>query len=220
MEQTTAITERHGTFSTGEAITHKHTLDGDSYCRQCRMWLADNEPDPMFDEVRGLMAIQACHNFWVPGEPGPGGSKTFMPARRKDDRIVVEMNTTTGKEHVVGHYVDAGGSKTKAWRTAVTGHGRYYAGRAPLLDGPIGWMVVFYQTRPKRHYRTGKFSHLLRDDAPAMPIVNPDLTKLLRSTEDALKGVLWTDDNRIATEYSAKRYGPEAGARIIVWGYA
>ncbi len=196
-------------------------IDPDGYCHGCHCWAAGSEPDTLFARIKYECAAKASHNFWVPGVPGPGGSKTFVPIRNSDDTIKIALKWSEKKrrmrEQVVGRYADAGGTKTKAWRTAATGYGRYYGGRAPLLDGPIGWIVAFYQTRPKCHYRTGKYSHLLRDDAPTMPIVNPDASKLLRSTEDALTGVLWVDDNRIVTAYKAKRYGPEAGARIIVW---
>ena len=197
------------------------TVEPDGYCPGCQLWTDDSEPDAQFAALRYQCAASARHNFWVPGVPGPGGSKTFVPIRNADDTIKIELKWSKPKqrmrEQVVGRYIDKGGSRTKAWRLLVAGHARYHAGHDTLLDGPIGWMVVFYQVRPKCHYRTGKFSHLLRDDAPPMPIVNPDATKLTRSTEDALTGVLWVDDNRIVTSYKAKRYGPEPGARIIVW---
>lgn len=196
-------------------------IDPDGYCQGCHYWAAGSEPDALFAHVKYECAGKARFNFWVPGLPGPGGSKTFVPIRNRDDTIKIELKYSKPKqrmrEQVVGRYIDEGGSRTKAWRLLVAGHAQYHAKRAPLLDGPIGWVVVFYQRRPKHHYRTGKYSDILKDDAPAMPIVNPDLTKLLRPTEDALKGILWTDDNRIATEFSGKRYGPESGARIIVW---
>ncbi len=90
--------------------------------------------------------------------------------------------------------------------------------------------MVFTFARPKSHYRSGKNAHLLRDDAPSAPANHsgPDLSKLARSTEDALTDAgVWVDDG-LVTEYArlAKVYvgsgDPEAthipGARIVVTG--
>lgn len=76
-------------------------------------------------------------------------------------------------------------------------------GWAPL-DGPLAVSMVFTFARPKGHWRTGRNAHLLRGSAPARPAGIPDLSKLARSTEDALTGVLWVDDARIV-EY--RRFG-------------
>lgn len=65
------------------------------------------------------------------------------------------------------------------------------------LDGPLVASMVFTFARPKGHYRTGRNAHLLRDAAPPRPSGMPDLSKILRSTEDALKGVVWADDARV-----------------------
>jgi Holliday junction resolvase RusA-like endonuclease len=50
----------------------------------------------------------------------------------------------------------------------------------------------------------------------------PDLTKLMRSTEDALTGILWVDDARITDQHARKRYcepgqAPGAQISISVW---
>lgn len=81
------------------------------------------------------------------------------------------------------------------WREAV----KYAAlqawqGKAPM-DGPLTGAITFYIARPKK----SKYAH---------PATAPDLSKLLRSTEDALKdaGVI-SDDSRIV-QYTRleKRY--------------
>jgi Holliday junction resolvase RusA-like endonuclease len=66
-----------------------------------------------------------------------------------------------------------------------------------LLDGPLVASMVFAFHRPKSHYRTGANAHLIRVGAPARPFGMPDLSKLARSTEDALTGVVWKDDSRV-----------------------
>jgi hypothetical protein len=65
----------------------------------------------------------------------------------------------------------------------------------PPLDCPLVVDMVFTFARPKSHYRTGRNAHLLRDAAPPHPTGPPDLSKLARSTEDALTDAgVWRDD--------------------------
>jgi len=94
------------------------------------------------------------------------------------------------------------------------------------LDGPLMASMVFTFARPKGHYRTGRNAHLLRDAAPARPHGMPDLSKILRSTEDALKGVVWADDARVVGyeqlgKWYAGTYAPDVlpmpGCVIRVW---
>lgn len=68
------------------------------------------------------------------------------------------------------------------------------------LTGPVALEVTFTLPRPKAHYRTGRNSHLLRDNAPHRPDRLPDLDKLLRSTMDALTAAgVWADDAQVVT---------------------
>ena len=55
--------------------------------------------------------------------------------------------------------------------------------------------------------------------APAWPTVKPDATKLWRSTEDGLTGVLWRDDARIVCQLVRKVYAEDGrtGAAVKVW---
>jgi Endodeoxyribonuclease RusA len=67
--------------------------------------------------------------------------------------------------------------------------------------------IVFTLARPRHHYRTGKFAHVLRDNAPQFHGTKPDLDKLLRSTGDALTAAgVYTDDCRIAQVFGVKTY--------------
>lgn len=93
------------------------------------------------------------------------------------------------------------------------------------LDGPLVARMVFTTTRPRSHYRTGRNAHLLRDAAPGRPASIPDLSKLIRSTEDALTAAgVWKDDARVVEyERAAKVFAgedPEAldapGVRITI----
>lgn len=132
--------------------------------------------------------------FWVPGIPQPGGSKKGFVNPRTRRVVIVE---------------DA--KRNKDWRAVVSLAARETYEGTPL-QGPLSLRVTFYLPRPRGHYRTGRNAHALRDSAPHFPTTKPDTTKLLRSTEDALSGILWGDDSQIVKQYAAKRYvGDEAG---------
>lgn len=140
--------------------------------------------------------------FDVAGRPAPQGSKTYMGRGR-----MVEASK----------YV-------KPWRAdvyaaAMSAKARGYS----TITGPVHLTVVFALDRPKSHYRTGRNAHLLRDSAPEYPTGVPDLSKLIRSTEDALTDAkIWRDDALVAQLTAVKVYvghpaAPSlAGARITV----
>lgn len=88
--------------------------------------------------------------------------------------------------------------KVKPWRKAVE-----KAARESLpadwiaLDGPLEAHITFHLPRPKSAPKT--------IDAPA--IRYPDLSKLVRSTEDALtQAGVWADDARVIREQTEKRF--------------
>ena len=105
----------------------------------------------------------------------------------------------------------------KPWRNAVA-EAAVQAGAYPLM-GPISFDAEFIFPRPRSHYRTGKKSDQLKPNAPYLHSVKPDVSKLQRSTEDALSGVAFQDDARIAQASLTKRYADEGelpGAVIVV----
>ncbi|SHI65500.1 RusA family crossover junction endodeoxyribonuclease [Streptomyces sp. 3214.6] len=79
------------------------------------------------------------------------------------------------------------------------------------LSGAVWLDVQFSLRRPKHHFGTGKNAGLLKASAPPYPTGTPDLDKLVRSTQDALKdaGVL-ADDSVVATLSASKVY--------VLWG--
>lgn len=102
------------------------------------------------------------------------------------------------KRHVGNGVMIESSKKVKPWRDAVRSDAVETRDGAEPLDGPLVADMVFTFARPRSHYRTGKNAHLLRDDAPARPTGAPDLSKLARSTEDALTDAgLWRDDSRV-----------------------
>lgn len=104
------------------------------------------------------------------------------------------------KRHVGRGVMVESSKKVKPWRQDVK-HAALTIVEAlddwTVLDGPLAVAMTFTFDRPKGHYRTGRNAHLLRDSAPTRPAGMPDLSKLVRSTEDALTGVVWKDDARV-----------------------
>lgn len=133
--------------------------------------------------------------FWVPGIPAPGGSKRYV-GHSKAGRAIL---------------VDDAGQRNKDWR-AVVALCAQQACTSPLL-GALALDVEFRLPRPRAHYRSNGD---LKDKAPSWHSKRPDATKLLRSTEDACKGILWVDDSQIAEQTVRKRYHTAPGALVTV----
>ena len=146
--------------------------------------------------------MKTANRVWfdVVGMPAPGGSKSAF-RHRSTGRIVV---------------VDAGGKRNKDWRAAVAAAGREAMQGREMPAPPLMLTVLFKMPRPAAHLNSkGK----LRRTSPVLPIVRPDLTKLVRATEDALTGIAWADDSQIAEQWVARMYanpGDQPGARITV----
>ena len=132
--------------------------------------------------------------FFVPGIPRPGGSKRgFFNAKLK--RVIITEDN----------------KRSKDWRASVAQAASEAVEQA--LDGPLRARFEFVMPRPRGHY--GKRG-TLKSNAPLYHHIRPDATKLVRSTEDALKGIIWRDDSQIVTQHATKRYGEQPGALITV----
>ena len=83
-----------------------------------------------------------------------------------------------------------------------------------MLRGPVRMSAVFLFQRPANHYRrdgilkplNGRLSSATGQEAPLYHCVQPDWSKLQRSTEDALTRVLYEDDARIVGGGGEKRW--------------
>jgi len=120
----------------------------------------------------------------VYGIPGPQGSKKAVGTSKKGFTLMVESS-----------------KKVKPWRKEVDRVAREAMLTHDRMDGPLRIFMTF--TLPKG--ATVKRSH---------PSVTPDLSKLVRATEDALTTAgVWKDDALVVECVSAKRYpshGPDA----------
>jgi len=129
------------------------------------------------------------------------------------------------KRHVGNGILVESSKKVRPWRDAVRSTAALARPGLAPLDGPLRVSMCFTFLRPRSHYRTGRNADLLRDGAPTAPQGTPDLSKLVRSTEDALTDAgVWVDDARVVALNACKVYAneyPDAlskpGAVIRVW---
>jgi crossover junction endodeoxyribonuclease RusA len=87
--------------------------------------------------------------------------------------------------------------KSKGWQQLVAeAASRALDGRGQLFLGPVRLVCVFHLPRPKSLPRT----------RPTPMVKKPDVSKLARSTEDALTGVVWRDDSQVTDLQVTKLY--------------
>lgn len=107
--------------------------------------------------------------FSVYGLPGPQGSKKAMGRTKTGRTILVESS-----------------AKVKPWREAVKWAAMQAGARIP--EGPLWVSMVFTMPKPKSAPKRRQ----------TFPATKPDLSKLARSTEDAISDSgVWTDDARV-----------------------
>lgn len=134
--------------------------------------------------------------FTVIGTPKPAGSK--YAAKTKDGRVYVRDASAS-----------RGGTE---WRKQVAETARRAMGARDPLDGPLFLVLRFYVGRPKGHFgRRG-----LLPNARPYPTTRPDLTKLVRSVEDACTGIVWRDDSQVIFQTTHKEYGSPARVELAV----
>lgn len=161
------------------------------------------------------MSAQPVLDVIVYGTPESAGSKTADPVMRRDASgrsvPVVDKN---GRP--VFRQRDSN-KRSYAWKDAIAQVAATALEGAPLLLDAVWMEFVFYRPRNEGHYGSGRNRHLVKDSAPAAPIVAPDVLKLARAAEDALTGVLYKDDAQITREVLEKRFGEPARVEIRAW---
>lgn len=146
-------------------------------------------PGPAVADVQGGPAPEArpdpAFALVVRGIPAPQGSK--RPFRNQHTGRIQQVESS---------------ARVGPWRDAVRADAvLQLADEHKPFDYPLSVDMVFTLARPKSHYRTGRNAHLLRDGAPFRPSTIPDLSKLARSTEDALKDAGVYRDDALIVEY-------------------
>lgn len=133
------------------------------------------------------MTIQAppapVIRFRVRGQPTPQGSKKIIWPKGRDvaEAYLVDDNPTTLKEW------------RRACHTACS-----FVFRGQPFTGPLAVRMVFYFIRPAGHTRLQRLVPWRHQ--------TPDVEKIARAVNDALKGLAWVDDAQVSLLVVAKRY--------------
>lgn len=138
-------------------------------------------------------------SFFVDGEPEPQ-PRPRARAQKMGAKWVAQIYNPK----------DADGWKKRVASAAV-----------PLIGAaitcPVSLGIIFTMPRPKSHYRSGRFSNVLRDDAPTWHVGTPDFDNLAKAVCDALTQCgLWKDDGQVCHTRIAKMYGERIGAEVTI----
>lgn len=112
-----------------------------------------------------------------------------------------------------GRIVEASGNKLKVWRKAIAAACQNKVTEEhSLLLGPVRVEVEFYLPRPVS----------VTIKKRPLPIVPPDLDKLLRGLLDGIgqSEVIWGDDSQVVQIDAVKLYADETepGATVTIYG--
>lgn len=143
----------------------------------------------------------------VQGQPAPQGSKRAFAVRGKG-------GVPTGKIAVI----ESSHARVKSWRQAVLEAALLAvadSGDPIPVSGPLEVEMTFIMPRPKSHYASGRNAGQLRRSAPRWPSTTPDLSKLIRATEDALTdSAVWRDDAQVVNLHAKKIYALDYGGQL------
>ena len=111
------------------------------------------------------------------------------------------------KKIIHGRLIEASGQKLKTWRKQIAEACQTKAG-SDLVLGPVGVEVDFYLPRPAS----------VRQSKRPLPIVPPDLDKLLRGLLDGIgpSGVVWGDDSQVVRIYATKQYADDSDPGAVI----
>lgn len=121
---------------------------------------------------------------------------------------VVGRPTPQGSKQIFhGRLVEAQSVNLKKWRAAIEEACQPYASENIYL-GPIRLEVDFFMERPKS----------VRQSQRALPIVAPDLDKLVRAVGDGVgqSGYIWGDDSQIVEITARKFYADDRPTGAII----
>ena len=111
-----------------------------------------------------------------------------------------------------GYYDPSSKDKKQIWLQIAK-----YKPKQPL-KGDIYLKVVFYLKRPKKHYRTGKYSHLLKDAYKDMVYhsFKPDLDNLVKLIADIIQPQMIIDDSQICMLQAEKMYSTNPRTEVVI----
>ena len=85
-------------------------------------------------------------------------------------------------------------------------------------EGNIQMIATFYTKRPKSHYRSGKYKHILKDNAPEYNKSRADLDNYIKMIMDIIQGKnrFIIDDSQICRIQAEKVYDEKPRTEIII----
>lgn len=158
----------------------------------------------------------AVVSFAVLGSPAPkGSSRAFF--NRKTQRAQLAPSGSAVNER-----------KLKSWSAAVRDAALWVIGGGAAIAAPrfvmqpLQVQLTFYMQRPSAHWGSGKNAGEVKASAPSWPMTKPDFDKLTRTTLDAMTGLVYDDDARIAQSVIVKAWASPGreGAFIVVGALA
>ncbi|MFE0766124.1 RusA family crossover junction endodeoxyribonuclease [Streptomyces smyrnaeus] len=162
-----------------------------------------SEPTLFITEAEPVVELETAA-LTAPSEPVLTVSVFGLPAPQGSKKHIGHGRMLESSKHV------------KPWREAVVWAMRQeiarHRGWRPLT-GALEASMVFSLARPKGHFGTGRNAGSLKPSAPARPAVMPDLSKLVRSTEDAITTAGGYQDDALLVGYRRveKRYVTDHG---------
>ena len=94
-----------------------------------------------------------------------------------------------------------------------------YKPQEPYIN-PIYLKLIFYMPRPKNHYRSGKYKHLLKDRFIDIEhhIAKPDTDNLVKMIADTIQGKkrMIRDDSQICKLQAEKLYSKNPRTEVVI----
>ena len=111
-----------------------------------------------------------------------------------------------------GYYDPSSKDKKQIWLQIAK-----YKPKQPFA-GDIYLKVVFYLKRPKSHFRTGKYSHLLKDAYKDMVYhsFKPDLDNIVKLIADIIQPQMIIDDSQICMLQAEKMYSTNPRTEVVI----
>ena len=142
----------------------------------------------------------------------------FVPGSAVGQGSVISKVTKTGA--VLTHHPESVKEYRLRLVQAITQVGTQREQRT--WSGAAAVQVTHWVSRPRSHYRQGRFAHLLRPSAPVWPVTRgADLDKVCRLVNDALTDAgVWRDDAQCVSLVATREFAPEgrglSGLRVLV----
>ena len=167
------------------------------------------------------MHLQTIEFYVGNMEPRPKGSHTAFVVnwpRSKPKLHQLCREILAGREFRPQTVVTSASKGQKSWEKEVKRKAvAAMALRAPIARGCCVHMEFFLK-RPKGHFGTGRNAGKLKEWAVGMEGTKAqDLDKLIRSTMDAMNGVVFCDDAQVLAIVATKVYGRRPGVKVSVY---